>query len=191
MRSSAGARRSPGCARLASTAPRGAAHCAAIYLQNGRQLLFIDSFQFVLYGLDEISKSLRPEDMELMEVDYPNPEQRQLLQTKGVYCYEFAKKLSDMTDTQQLPPREAFFSSLSGSTASPEEYERAKVVWRGLECEDLIQYCLHYLRSDTLILACFFNKFRSMIQKKYGLEINYFVSASSLSLCCMYNFTGA
>ncbi|XP_034250642.1 uncharacterized protein LOC117651037 [Thrips palmi] len=35
------------------------------------------------------------------------------------------------------------------------------------------------------------NRFRSMIYKKYGLEVHWFVSASSLSMCCMYKFTGA
>ncbi|XP_034230806.1 uncharacterized protein LOC117639345 isoform X2 [Thrips palmi] len=162
---------------------------ATIYLENGRKLLFLDSYQFVASSLDELSKSLRDDDLQILKEVFPDDEKRRLLTVKGIYPYELAEDFQQMLDTREYPPREAFHSSLSGSLPSEEEYQRGRKIWDVMECDSLMTYCRIYLETDTILLACFMNKFRNMIFKKYTLEINHFVSASSLSMCAMLKFT--
>lgn len=156
-----------------------------------RSIRFLDSFNFISASLDTISTSLSPKDLFLMNQIYPMKSQRDLLLRKGVYCYEHVQSHAQLLDEKELPPIEQFYSSLSGSTVSQEDYERAQAVWKGLQCKTLLDYTLHYLKTDVILLASFMDRFRSMIYRKYGLEVNWFVSASSLSMCCMYKFTGA
>lgn len=164
---------------------------ATIYLRNGRQLKFLDSFQFVASSLDEISKSLEEADLETLKAVYPAEDQRVLLQRKGVFCYEFVESYRSLTETRALPSREQFYSSLSGGLPSEADYARAVEVWEGLGCQSLLDYCIHYLRTDVILLSAFMTKYRKMIFSKYGLEVNHFVSSSSLSLQCMFKFTKA
>lgn len=164
---------------------------ATFFLKNGRQLRFLDSFQFVASSLDEIGQSLADEDLDILKAVYPDPEHQRLLKRKGIYPYEFATSHEQMEKQTSLPSREDFFSSLSGSMPSEEEYERAGEVWAGLGCASLMDYCLHYLQTDVVLLAAFMTKYKKLIFSKYSLEVNHFVSSSSLSLTAMYKFTGA
>ncbi|CAB3991946.1 Hypothetical predicted protein [Paramuricea clavata] len=51
--------------------------------------------------------------------------------TKGVYPYEWMDG-HDKFDVICLPPKEEFYSGLTGEDISDEDYERAKKVWKGI-----------------------------------------------------------
>ena len=53
----------------------------------------------------------------------------------------------------ELPPIDAFYSSLSEETITPEEYARAQKVWREFNIENMQQYHDLYLNFDVLLLA--------------------------------------
>lgn len=119
---------------------------ATVYMRNGHQLRFLDSFQFVASSLDEIGISLAPEDLNIWKAVYSDKQHQTLLRRKGVFCYEFVQSYTQMLEQTVLPAREHFFSSLYSSLPSEEDYARAGEVWRGLGCKNLLDYCVHYLQ---------------------------------------------
>ena len=63
----------------------------------------------------------------------------------------------------QLPPIEAFYSTLKGESITEEEYKHAQNVWNAFECKTLLDYHNLYLKADVLILADAFEKFRRFL----------------------------
>ena len=60
----------------------------------------------------------------------------------------------------ELPPIDAFYSSLSEETIISKEYERAQKVWRKLNIKNMQQYHDLYLNLDVFLLADVFVNFR-------------------------------
>jgi len=70
---------------------------------------------------------------------------------------------------------EAFYSSLTREHINDKDYEHAKQVWTAFQCKTLGDYHDLYLRTDVLLLADAFEKFRDIVQQHYGLDLaNYF-----------------
>jgi hypothetical protein len=83
------------------------------------------------------------------------------LTKKGVYPYEFAKKIDDLFVAKELPPKEAFKDTLNGGKGiSDGEYRRAQWAWKYFDCQDMAQYTLRYCELDVLLLASIFETFR-------------------------------
>ena len=122
-------------------------------------LRFIDSFQFLLSSLDSLVASNKPEDFEIMKQFEEDDERRALVLRKGVDPYEYMDSFERFNETS-LPPKEAFYSTLTDSHISDEDYEHAKKVWEAYECETLGDYHDLYLATDTLLLADVFENFR-------------------------------
>ena len=80
-----------------------------------------------------------------------------------------------------LPPKEAFYSSLTKSGISDEDYEHAKKVWEAYECETLGNYHALYLATDTLLLADVFQNFRKTCMKNYGLDPAHYYTSPGLN----------
>ena len=59
----------------------------------------------------------------------------------------------------ELPPIDAFYSSLSEETITPEEYARAQKVWREFNIDNVQQYDDLYLNLDVPLLADVFESF--------------------------------
>ncbi|KAE8741577.1 hypothetical protein FOCC_FOCC012870 [Frankliniella occidentalis] len=157
--------------------------------KDGRSVRLMDSFNFFSTSLDAISRHLSPSDLTILFTVYPDPAHQELLRRKGVFCYEFAESYEKLVAQKTLPARQDFYSSLNNSLPSEEDYARAQQVWDGMGCANLLQYMMHYLNADVLLLAAFFTKFKAMTFKKYGLEVCHFVSISSLTWCQALKFT--
>ena len=92
-----------------------------------------------------------------------------LMSQKGVYPYQYMDSFARFNETE-LPSRESFHSTLSGSGISLEEYERAQHVWQAFECEDLTHYHDIYLQADVYLLADVFENFRKTALNIYHLD---------------------
>ena len=68
-------------------------------------------------------------------------------------------------------PRLRFFSKLTGSGITTEDYEHAQKVWKEFNIQKLGEYHDLYLRTDVLLLANVFEEFRTTCIK--GVVINY------------------
>ena len=84
-------------------------------------LRFIDSYQFLPSSLDNLVASNKPDDFEIMKQFEPDDERRSLVLRKGVYPYEDMNSFERFNETS-LPPKEAFYSTLTDSHISEEDY---------------------------------------------------------------------
>ena len=106
-------------------------------------LVFKDSFQFLLSGLDALVKANKPEDLKIT-AEFTSEEIRPLLLKKGVYPYNHIKSWDSFEETE-LPPIECFYNDLAEEHIRPTDYEHAQNVWRTLGCRTLGDYHDVYL----------------------------------------------
>ena len=140
-----------------------------------RQFVFKDSVQFLLASLDKLVKANPEESFKLTKKDYSQDEFN-LLFRKGVYPYEYMDSWERFDDTA-LPPIEKFYSSLTDSHISKEDYEHATKVWNTFKCKTLGDYHDLYLKTDVNLLADVFENFRNICLKQYKLDpANYYTS---------------
>ena len=152
-------------------------------------LRFIDSFQFLLSSLDSLVSSNKPEDFEIIKQFETDPAKRSLLLRKGVYLYEYMDSF-ERFNKESLPPKDAFYSKLTKSSISDEDYEHAKKkVWEAFECEDLGTYHDLYLLTDTFLLADVFANFRKTCLKNYGLDPAHYYTSPGLSWDALLKLT--
>ena len=120
-----------------------------------------------------------------MGAQYPAADYKLLLR-KGVFPYEYLDSFAKMADAQ-LPPREAFRSTLTGKDCSEDDYQYAQQIWTAFGCRSLEDYLKLYLTSDVALLADVFQNFREIcFRGRYQLDPAYFVSAPQLAWNSMF-----
>lgn len=157
------------------------------YGNYNTKLVFLDSYRFTLKSLADIARSLEPEDFRLLRQAFP--EDWQLLTQKGIYPYEYIDSLEKLQESS-LPPLSSFYSTLTESTPSPADYSRAQKVWNTFGCKTLLDYHDLYLKTDVLILADAFEKFRHFFLSRHSIDPCYCYSAPGLTWQCGFRFTG-
>ena len=76
----------------------------------GRNLVFIDSMQFMNSSLDKLVKNLLDEDFKYLVEEFGS-ESLEILKQKGAYPYEYMNS-SERFNEEKLPARKHFFSSI-------------------------------------------------------------------------------
>ena len=87
-----------------------------------KNLVFIDSMQFMNSSLDKLVKNLRDEDFKYLSEEFSG-EYLKLVKEKGIYpdeCMNNFKRFSE----NELPDRSKFFSSLKDSGINEKEINR-------------------------------------------------------------------
>ena len=74
----------------------------------GRNLVFIDSMQFMNSSLDKLAKNLSDEDFKYLVEEFGS-ENLEILKQKGAYPYEYMNNLERFNE-KKLPARKYFFS---------------------------------------------------------------------------------
>ena len=157
------------------------------YLQVewGLNIVFRDSLQFLPASLKQLATSLAKvgrgyfQNFHDVVTDvYPEADV-ELLERKGVYCYDYFDSLARL-DELALPPREAFFNKLGGVECSQVDYAHAQHVWENFHCQNLKEYMALNPLSDICLLADVFQAFRNNSLDEYQLDPDYFVSAPQL-----------
>ena len=112
-------------------------------------------------------------------VDHLPEEVRNFITTKKqIFCYEYITSM-DRLQENCLPPREAFYNSLTEEELSEEDYEHALRVWEMTECQTLADYVKMYCQVDTGLLADTYLKYRETLMSIYTLDPSHYVSLSS------------
>ena len=145
----------------------------------GKNLVFIDSIQFMASSLEALVGNLSPEDFKIVGQRWKGKD-LELVTQKGVFPYEFLDSISKL-DVKGLPGKDKFYSSLYESDISDKDYERAQKVWDHFGMKTLRDYHDLYLETDVLLLADVFENFRRTCMESYGLDPAHYMSAPSLS----------
>ena len=92
-------------------------------------------------------------------------------------------------DETQLPPKESFYSRLTGEDISDADYEHAQTVWKEFDMKTLRDYHNLYNQSDVLLLADVFESFRDVCLENYELDPAWYYTAPGLSWDAMLKKT--
>ena len=143
------------------------------------KIRFLDSYKFMGASLEALVNNL-PKDAFKNLLKYFTPEQAELLKQKGFYPYEYMDTEEKFNDTK-LPPREAFYSKLSGRGITKVDYKHAWNIWNTFKMKTFKEYHELYNMTDVLLLADVFENFRENSLKTYGLDPVYYFTAPGLA----------
>ncbi|XP_071057056.1 uncharacterized protein [Onthophagus taurus] len=152
------------------------------------KLRFVDSFRFMASSLDSLAGNLEIYDFDNIYKFFPHPEHFKLLTKKGIFPYNYITSFDKLNDTS-LPPKSMFYNKLNFEDISDEQYLHAQCVWEKFNCQDLKEYSDLYLKTDVLLLADVFEKFRQVCFKTYGLDPTHYYTAPGLSWDATLKFT--
>ena len=118
--------------------------------------MFKDSLQFLGSSLATLAKNLEKTGLESFvqlrkKFHGFEAEDMRLLVRKGVYPYEYMDSWEKM-DERQLPPKEAFYSKLTDTDISDEDYQHALKVFESFKCGTMRIYHNLYMMSVLTLL---------------------------------------
>ena len=142
-------------------------------------IVFKDSLKFMSSSLGALVNNL-PKDAFINLNKYYTPEEAELIKQKGFYPYEYMDSEEKFNDTK-IPPREAFYSKLSGRGITEKDYKHAWNVWNTFNMKTFKEYHELYNETDVLLLADVFENFRDLCLKIYGLDPVYYFTAPGLA----------
>ena len=143
------------------------------------KIVFKDSLKFMSSSLGALVNNL-PKDAFKNLLKYFTPKQAEILKQKGFYPYEYMNTEEKFKNTK-LPPREAFYSKLTGRGISEKDYKHAWNVWNSFKMKNFKEYHELYNITDVLLLADVFENFRDLCLKIYGLDPVYYFTAPGLA----------
>ena len=152
------------------------------------KLRFINSFKFMSTSLDTLVNNLPDEAFKIIKRHYKG-DKLSLVKRKGVYPYEYMDSM-ERFEENKLPPKEAFYSRLTGEGISNEDYKHAKKVWDVFEMKTLQDYHNLYNETDVFLLADVFENFRNICLKNYELDPAHYFTAPGLAWDACLKMTG-
>ncbi len=152
---------------------------------------FVDSLQFLNASLDSLVKVLArggKDGFKHTRRHFPDDVKFDMVSRKGVYMYEYMTSRERFAETS-LPPKEEFFSKLTGESVSDDEYAHAQKVWSVFEMKSIREYHDLYLTTDVLLLADVFENFRKLALKNYSLDPCHFITTPGLTMTAALRHT--
>ena len=131
-------------------------------------------------SLDSLTNNLVKGGRKLIGFEDHSEEKYELLIRKGIYPFEFMSSWDKFEETQ-LPPVEAFYSSLNMTNVSDGDYQHAQKVWNEFNIKDFGEYHDLYLRTDVILLANVFEAFRDTCLEHYKLDLAHFYTSPGLA----------
>ena len=151
------------------------------------KIVFKDSIKFMLSSVEALVNNLSEDDFKNLE-KYFIPEEIKLLKQKGFYPYEYMDNIEKLKDTKP-PPQKAFYSKLTGKGINNYNYNHVLEVWKTCKIKKLKEYHEVYNKTDVLLLADVFEKFRDLCLKNYGLDPAHYYTAPGLAWDAMLKMT--
>ena len=118
--------------------------------------------------------TLTPDQQQQIEEDLA------LMTRKLVYPYEYMDSFERLQEPQ-LPPKDAFSSSLTEEDISGIDYTHIQRVFNHFDMTHLGDYQNFYLLIDVLLLADVFENFRDVCLQHYGLDLAHNYTSPGLS----------
>ena len=154
------------------------------------KLRFIDSYKFLTGSLDKLASFLSKDKLRILQREFSelSAEDFDLLTRKGVFPYEYIDCVEKLEDSC-LPPRDSFYSSLTGDTVSESDYAHAANIWRRFTIQTLGEYSDLYLKTDVLLLVDIFENFRDSCVTSYGLDPAHYYTLPGFTWDAMLKHT--
>ena len=164
----------------------------------GKNVVFIDSMQFMNSSLDKLVKNLVDEDSKCLVKEFDS-KNLDILKQKSACPYEYINSFKRFNE-EKLCARRYFFSStkkgkidkngkISNGHVSIEHYLTCKKIWNKFKMKNIGDYHDHYLKKDVLLLADVFEKFIKTCLKYYELDPCHYFSSPGLSWDAMLKMT--
>ena len=153
----------------------------------GKNLTFIDSFQFMSQSLSSLVNNLPTEAFKYTSQQFKDKKFK-LMKQKGFYPYDFMDSFEKFKQTE-LPTKEDFFSILNNEHIADKDYKHAQNVWDTFNLKSMGEYHDLYLKSDILLLAHVFEKFRKTCSQYYKLDPAHYFTSPGLSWDAMLKMT--
>ena len=176
--------------------PNGLEKYMAFYLS--RDLIFIDSMQFMNCSLHKPVKNLVGKDFKYLVKEF-SCANLALLKQKGAYPYEYMNSFRRFNE-DKLSARKYFYSStkdkksnedgkISDGHVSIEDYMVCEKIWNKFKMKNMGDYHDHYFKKDVLLLTDVLEKFISTCLKCYKLDPCHYFSVPGLSWDAMLKMT--
>ena len=153
----------------------------------GKHLTFLDSMQFMLFGLKKLVENLPTDKFKYTDEEFQG-EELKLVKRKGVYPYDHMDSFQKFEETE-LPTQEQFYNLLNDESISDEDYQHAQNVWKKFNMKSMGDYHDVYLKVDVLLLADVFENFRKTCLQYYRLDPCYYFTSPGLSWDAMLKMT--
>ena len=148
-----------------------------------KNLVLIDSMQFMDFSLDKIVKNLSDEDFKYL-VEKFGSQNLELLEQNGDYPYEYINSFERFNE-ENIIARKIFYSStkdtktvdddkISDGHISIKDYLTCGKILVKFEMKNKGDYHDHYFKKDVLQLADVCEKFIGTCLKYYGLDPCHF-----------------
>ena len=82
---------------------------------------------------------------------------------------------------KQLLPKKKLYSNLNRLKIKDDDYDHANKVWETFGCNNFGDYHDTYLKTDVLLLADVFKKFRKTSMTHYGLDPAHYFNFPGMS----------
>ena len=132
-----------------------------------KNLVFIDSMQFMNSSLEKLVKNLSDNDFKYLTEEFVS-KNLELLKRKDVYPYEYMENFKRFGE-EKLPDRIFYSSVKDGITGdngekldvhiNDEDCLMCKKIWNKFNMKNMGDYRNHYLKKDVLLLADVFEEF--------------------------------
>ncbi|XP_057335085.1 uncharacterized protein LOC130673889 [Microplitis mediator] len=151
-------------------------------------LQYEDLFRFMASSLEKLAYYLDDDNKQITKLHYPDPEKFQLVTRKDVFPYEYITNIDKLND-RQLPDQNSFFSKLSNTGISDDNYSFIQLVWNKFNITTSGAYSDLYLKTDVLLLADVFENFRQSCLNNYNLDPLHYYTAPGLAFDAMLKYT--
>ena len=156
------------------------------------KLRFLDSYQCMNSSLESLVENLAEDGLthfKQFRKAFPNDDIAKLLLQKNEYCYDYVDCADKFNETE-LPPKEAFYNSLTKEPISDIRYKHAQTVWNTFNMTTFGEFHDLYVLTDTLLLCDVFERFRDMTMKNYELDASHFYTSPGLAFQAALKMSG-
>ena len=137
-----------------------------------KNIVFIDSMQFMNSSFDELVKNLNDENFKYLGEEFNN-EQLKFVKEKEIYPYEYMNSFKRFNENK-LHDKSKFFSSLKNYGINEKENERAIKVWKVFKIKNPGEYYDLYLKTDVFLLVHVFENFTKTCLNYYRRPLSLF-----------------
>lgn len=158
--------------------------------RNTIKFKFIDSFRFMGASLDALSSILPSDKKTILRDEFVDltPQQLNMLERKGVFPYDYVDSWEKL-EVERLPEKDLFYSQLTETHISDEDYHFAKTVWDAFNIKNIGEYADLYMKTDILLLADIYENFRNCCLKIYELDPAHYYTLPGFSWDAMLKHT--